>query len=106
MQPADLIHKKKCGTLKHLLWVAYFISEEHVKIFQRLDLVHVNSISSLSPAIFLNQLLFSMNFSTCLIKTVAVTSGLTLKYSEKKLSGDVSVQARVLSEQLSFIIVH
>lgn len=62
--------KKKCGTLNHLLWVAYLISEEHVKIFQGLDFIHINSISSPSMVIFLNQLLFSMNFSRCLIKYV------------------------------------
>lgn len=77
-----------------------------MKIFQGLDLVHINSISSPSTAIFLNQLLFSMNLSTCLTKNVAVTSGLNLKYSGKKLSRDVNVQASVLSEQRSFIIVH
>ena len=55
-----------------------------MKISQGLHLVHIKSVSSPPRAIYLNQLLFCMYSSTCLIRNVAVTSWVNIKYSGKK----------------------
>lgn len=61
-----------------------------MKTSQGLDLAHINSILSLPRAIYLNQLLVCIYSSTCLIRNVAITSWVNIKYSKQKIQQETS----------------
>lgn len=75
--------KKKVQYSKSLFLSCLFHLGGACENSQGLDLVHINSVLSPSIAIYLNQLLFSTHLSASLIKNVAVTSRLNIKYYEQ-----------------------